>query len=64
MAHLEFTDDERAELQYILRNCLDQLGREIHRTDHREFREMLRKREHSLAEMLEKVQTPSVLSAH
>lgn len=64
MYRLEFSDEERMELQYVLRNSLDQLDREINRTDHREFRAMLRRREHSLAELLERLQTQSVTTTH
>ncbi len=55
MIQLELTDDEARILRNVIENYTSHLGVEIHRTEHREFRDALEKREKFLHEVIQRL---------
>ena len=51
MIQLEFTEEERAFLIELLENDINELRAEIAKTDRRDFREMLKRRETLMKKM-------------
>ena len=57
MVRLEMTEDEARTLHNVIGNYRGHLEVEIHRTERREFREALEKREKFLEEMEERLRS-------
>lgn len=55
MKTVEFTDEELEMLRDLLQRTLHDMEREVFRTDHREFKEILRHRRELLERVTEKV---------
>jgi hypothetical protein len=55
MARLELTDDEALMLRGLLEARRDEVLREVHHTDHREFRELLKAKAAMLERMVEQL---------
>ncbi len=62
MITINLTDAEQELLQQILTSALANMDVEIRRTDHLEFKEVLKQRRNVLNEILEKVQVPTLFS--
>lgn len=58
MLHLELSEAECKELRHILENYLSHLSLEIRHTHHREFKEILRRREQMITNLLERLGQP------
>ena len=55
MVHLELTDDEARILQNVIDNYRSHLEVEIHRTEKRDFRLALEKREEFLVDIIQRI---------
>ncbi len=55
MVHLELTDEEARILQNVIDNYRSHLEVEIHRTEKREFRQALEKRQEFLVDIVERI---------
>ena len=55
MVQLQVTDDEAAILLNLIENHMPELEVEIHRTEEREFREALEKKEKFLRDMIRRL---------
>ncbi len=63
MNTIEITDAEREVLAEILKNALATLDIEIRRTDHLEFKEVLKQRRNTLQELSDKIEIATTLSS-
>ncbi len=63
MNTIEITDAEREVLAEILKNALATLDIEIRRTDHLEFKEVLKQRRNTLQELSDKIEVTTTLSS-
>ena len=61
MVTLEMTEDEARHLKASLESALNELRREISRTEHREFRELLRERERALTLVADRIPAPAAV---
>ncbi len=62
MHHLELSPDEYAVLHGVLAARLAELRREVHHTDHREFKAFLLQRIDVLARLLARMEQPVVVA--
>ncbi len=60
MHHLELTPEEYAVLHGVLAARLAEIRREVHHTDHREFKSFLLQREATLVRILARMEEPGV----
>lgn len=58
MHTLTLTDDERALLLELLESRLKELSHEIHQTDSHAYRDILAGKQHTLEQLLTKLQKP------
>jgi predicted secreted protein len=59
--NLELTEDEARHLKASVEAALIELRREIARTDHREFRDLLREREDALTRVADRIPAPAAV---
>jgi hypothetical protein len=59
MHHLELSSEEHAVLHGVIAARLAEIRREVHHTDHREFKAFLQDREHVLARLLARMEEPA-----
>ena len=57
MIHLEIDDIEKQELKDFLQHCLNWLTLEIHHTDTRAFREILKHKEKVIQNLLDQLES-------
>ncbi len=62
MHHLDLSPEEYAVVQGVLAARLAEIRREVHHTDHREFKAYLVQREEILARLLRKMTEPAALA--
>jgi hypothetical protein len=60
MHHLELSPEEYAVLHGVIAARLAEIRREVHHTDHREFKAFLLQREQVLARLLTRMEEPAV----
>jgi hypothetical protein len=56
MIHIELTQEEQEFLTFLLEGQLSDLHTEIDNTDRSDYKEMLKQRKKTLAQLLEKIQ--------
>ena len=56
MLHIELTEEEQSTLREVLESDLSELRMEISETDHREFKEQLKKKEQILNSIVGRLQ--------
>ena len=59
MIHLELTQDEALLVREILQARWEDMLKEVRHTDHREFREFLRRRTETLEQLLDRLSEPA-----
>ena len=57
MIHLDIDDMEKEDLREFLQHCLDWLTVEVHHTDTRAFREILKHREKVIEKLLNQLES-------
>jgi hypothetical protein len=63
MIHLDIDNVEKEELREVLQHCLNFLKHEVHHTDTRSFREMLKRREKVVENLLDQLRSDQTLEA-